>query len=100
MFWPRVSVLSKRVQRLLRCSWLMSDARLEPVLGTDERTGARFMPRFQDLPHEAFFPQDEALMLFGKVSKNRFSLDYCAPLTLVQALSVALSAFADKLVVT
>ena len=42
----------------------------------------------------------QVLMLFGKVTKNRFSLDYCAPLTLVQALCIALSAFAEKLVVT
>ena len=39
-------------------------------------------------------------MLFGKVTKTRFSIDYAPPLTIVQALCVALSSFADKLMVT
>ena len=43
---------------------------------------------------------DETLMLFGKVTKNHFSLDYKMPLTVVQALAVALSSFADKMMVT
>jgi tubby-related protein 1 len=44
-------------------------------------------------------PKD-VLMLFGKVSKTHFSLDYRAPLTVMQAFCVALTSFADKLMVT
>jgi hypothetical protein len=40
------------------------------------------------------------LMLFGKVTKSRFSLDFRAPLSVMQAMSIALSSFADKLMVT
>jgi hypothetical protein len=40
------------------------------------------------------------LMLFGKVTKHRFSLDFRPPLSVMQAMSVALSSFADKLMVT
>ena len=43
---------------------------------------------------------DPPLMLFGKLTKHRFSLDYRAPLSAVQVLAVALSSFADKLMVT
>jgi tubby and related proteins len=43
---------------------------------------------------------EETLMLFGKVTKDIFSLDYKAPMTVIQALSVALTSFADKLMVT
>ena len=39
-------------------------------------------------------------MLFGKVTKHIFSLDYREPLSAVQVLAVALSSFADKLMVT
>ena len=42
----------------------------------------------------------EVLMLFGKVSKSHFSLDYKAPLSVMQAFCVALTSFADKLMVT
>ncbi|GBG30270.1 Tubby protein-like [Hondaea fermentalgiana] len=41
----------------------------------------------------------EWLMLFGKVSKHRFSLDFKSPLTMVQAMSIAMTTFADKLMV-
>ena len=68
--------------RLLRCSWLMSDA-LEAALGTDERTGAHFMPRFQDLPSEAFFSPEEAVKLFSRGDRSVLVLSYgwnrCAP---------------------
>ena len=43
---------------------------------------------------------DKVLMLFGKVTKNRFTLDFRPPMTVTKALSVALSTFADKLAVT
>lgn len=39
-------------------------------------------------------------MLFGKVTKHRFSLDYQAPMTAAGAFAVALTSFADKLLVT
>ena len=39
-------------------------------------------------------------MLFGKVTKNRFTLDFRPPMTVTKALAVALSTFADKLAVT
>ena len=42
----------------------------------------------------------DVLMLFGKVAKSHFSLDYKAPLTVMQAFCVALTSFADKLMVT
>ena len=47
-------------------------------------------------------PQDfkTAAQWFGKAAKHRFSLDYRAPLTAIQAMSIALTSFADKLVVT
>ena len=45
--------------------------------------------------------EDETiLMLFGKAAKHRFSLDYRSPITALQAMSIALTSFADKLVVT
>ena len=43
---------------------------------------------------------DRVLMLFGKVTKNRWSLDYAPPLNPLTCLFVALSAFSSKLVVT
>eukprot|EP00937_MAST-01D_sp_MAST-1D-sp2_P006740 g6740.t1 len=43
---------------------------------------------------------DKVLMLFGKVTKNRFTLDFRPPMTVTKALHVALSTFADKLAVT
>mmetsp|Transcript_6043 Transcript_6043/g.19239 ORF Transcript_6043/g.19239 Transcript_6043/m.19239 type:complete len:518 (-) Transcript_6043:21-1574(-) len=43
---------------------------------------------------------DLVLMLFGKVEKHRFSLDYQAPLTAAGAFAIALTSFADKLLVT
>ena len=43
---------------------------------------------------------DKVLMLFGKVTKSRFSLDFQPPMTACKALAVALSTFADKLAVT
>lgn len=52
-------------------------------------------------PSRARAPASEpVLLLFGKVSKTRFSLDYQSPFTAVQAFAVALTSFADKLVVT
>lgn len=44
-------------------------------------------------------PSKDWLMLFGKVSKHRFSLDFKYPLTVVQAMSIAMTTFADKLLV-
>jgi len=43
---------------------------------------------------------ERVLMLFGKVTKNRWSLDYAPPLNPLDCLFVALSAFSSKLVVT
>ena len=40
------------------------------------------------------------LMRFGKVTDDRYSLDYRYPLSPIQALCIALSSFSDKLVVT
>ena len=37
--------------------------------------------------------------MWSQVSKDRFSLDFCAPFTPVSALFVALTTFADKLAV-
>ena len=47
-----------------------------------------------------FTAADKILMLFGKVTKNRFTLDFRAPMTVCKSLAVALSTFADKLAVT
>ena len=44
--------------------------------------------------------EDRVLMLFGKVTKNRWSLDYAPPMNPLTCLFVALSAFSSKLVVT
>ena len=44
--------------------------------------------------------EDNVLMLFGKVSRDRFSLDFAPPLSVVQALAIALTTFTDKLAVT
>ena len=46
-----------------------------------------------------FLHDDEIRLLFGKVSKNRFSLDFAPPFAPASALFVALTTFADKLVV-
>ena len=43
---------------------------------------------------------DDTVMVFGKVTKNKFSIDYKPPMTIVQVLCVALSSFADKMMVT
>ena len=43
---------------------------------------------------------NQVLMVFGKVSKNHFSLDVRTPLTVGGAFAVALTSFADKLAVT
>ena len=43
---------------------------------------------------------EKILMLFGKVTKNRFTLDFRPPMTVCKSLAVALSTFADKLAVT
>ena len=40
------------------------------------------------------------LMRFGKITDDRYSLDYRYPLSPIQALCIALSSFSDKLVVT
>ena len=40
------------------------------------------------------------ILRFGKVTKDRFALDYRYPLSAYTALGIALSAFANKLVVT
>ena len=45
-------------------------------------------------------PADAPVLLsFGKVQKDRFSLDFGSPFTPVSALFVALSTFANKLAV-
>ena len=43
--------------------------------------------------------QTRVRLLFGKVSKNRFSLDFAPPFAPASALFVALTTFASKLVV-
>ena len=45
------------------------------------------------------FP-DQVLLLFGKYKKDLFSLDFRAPFCMATALGVALTTFADKLIVT
>ena len=42
----------------------------------------------------------KVVLLFGKVTKTFFSLDFGPPMTATQAVTVALSSFADKLMVT
>lgn len=68
--------------RLLRCSWMVSPA-LDAALVTDERTGAKCMPRFQALPPEAFFPPKKAKELFKRGDRSVLVLSYgwnrCAP---------------------
>ena len=49
---------------------------------------------------DAASDEDRVLMLFGKVSRDRFSLDFAPPLSVVQALAIALTTFTDKLAVT
>ena len=44
--------------------------------------------------------EERSLLMFGKVTKNRFTLDFREPFTPTQALFVALTAFASKLAVT
>ena len=46
---------------------------------------------------DAASDEDSVLMLFGKVSRDRFSLDFAPPLSVVQALAIALTTFTDKL---
>ena len=46
-----------------------------------------------------FVDDDEVRLLFGKVSKNRFALDFAPPFAPATALFCALTTFADKLVV-
>eukprot|EP00949_MAST-11_sp_MAST-11-sp1_P004064 g4064.t1 len=43
---------------------------------------------------------EKVILLFGKVTKSFFSLDFGPPMTATQAITVALSSFADKLMVT
>ena len=43
---------------------------------------------------------EAVLMLFGRVGRNRFSLDYREPLSVLQVTAVALSSFASKMLVT
>lgn len=68
--------------RLLRCSWLMSHD-LDSSLGIDPITGCKFMPRFQDLPTDAFFSPREATALFKRGDRSVLVLSYgwnrCAP---------------------
>ena len=48
-------------------------------------------------------PDDEderVLMLFGKMTKNRWSLDYAPPLNPIECLFVAVTAFSSKMAVT
>mgnify|MGYP003695148745 FL=1 len=40
------------------------------------------------------------LLRFGKISKDRYALDFRYPLSPVQALGIALTTFASKLMVT
>ena len=35
------------------------------------------------------------LMIFGRVAKDTFALDYCAPLSAMQAFGIALTAFSE-----
>ena len=44
--------------------------------------------------------QDRILMLFGKMTKNRWCLDYSPPMSPLNCLFVALTAFSAKLAVT
>ena len=46
------------------------------------------------------FGQKKTLLRFGKVSKDRYALDFSYPLSPVQAIGIALTTFAQKLMVT
>ena len=35
------------------------------------------------------------LMIFGRVAKDTFALDYCAPLSAMQAFGIGLTAFSE-----
>ena len=48
----------------------------------------------------AEFGQKKPLLRFGKVSKDRYALDFSYPLSPVQAMGIALTTFAQKLMVT
>ena len=54
-------------------------------------------PGREDLEEE--FGANKTLLLFGKVTNERYSLDYRYPLSPVQALGIALTTFASKLAV-
>ena len=76
-------LIRRGIIRLLKCSWLMSDDQCEAAFGIDALTGARFMPRLQDLPSAAFFSPDEAAALFERGDRSVFVLSYgwnhCVP---------------------
>ena len=46
------------------------------------------------------FGQKKPLLRFGKISKDRYALDFSYPLSPVQAMGIALTTFAQKLMVT
>ena len=46
------------------------------------------------------FGQKTPLLRFGKISKDRYALDFSYPLSPVQAMGIALTTFAQKLMVT
>ena len=50
--------------------------------------------------HEAMSTEKEIVMLFGKFKKHEFSLDICPPMNVIVAFAIALTTFADKLMVS
>lgn len=65
------------------------------TLEFQERVKRASKKNFQLLPEGG---GGEVVLLFGKVSKNRFSLDFAPPFAPATALAVALTTFAHKLV--
>ena len=55
-------------------------------------------PENDSLVHE--FGAKTVILRFGKVTKDRFALDCRNPLSPIQALAIALTSFAKKLIVT
>ena len=78
-----------RVTRASKKNFLLVDARHNPDAA------------YHDEPGKAAVvgPDAPVLLLFGKVQKDRFSLDFGSPFTPVSAIFVALSTFANKLAV-
>ena len=62
--------------RLLRCSWLIS-TEADSSLNIDLATGAAIMARRKDLPREAFYTREEAVLLLDRGDRSIFALSQC-----------------------